>query len=149
MKSFSLFCALALSSIVSMHESLAQSPNVAFYTQLKVNDHVIQAEVAKSKAQRRRGLMFRQSFLGGDGMLFAYSKPKRVCMWMKNTLIPLSVAFVDVQGAIINIEKMVPHSRDVHCSRTPVHYALEMNRGWFSKRGIGPGSQIDGLFGGQ
>ncbi len=149
MKSISLLGVIALCSLIVMHEGLAQAhdDNSSHHAQLKVGSHVIQAEVAKSKVQRRQGLMFRRSLGQDEGMLFAYSQPKRVCMWMKNTLIPLSVAFIDGQGTIVNIERMVPYSHDVHCSRIPVYYALEMNRDWFSQRGIGPGSRVDGVFG--
>ena len=149
MKSVRRFIVSALCLAVVMHESMAQSPEAVSHVQLTLNKHVIQAEVAKSKAQRRKGLMFRESLPQDQGMLFAYRKPKRICMWMKNTLIPLSVAFIDAYGTIVNIESMVPHSRDIHCSRTPVYYALEMNRGWFNQRDIGLGSRVEGLFAAQ
>ena len=79
------------------------------------------------------------------GMLFIFDEETQHCMWMKNTLIPLSVAFIDDAGAIINVEDMQPQTEDPHCASRPARYALEMNRGWFAARGIKPGSRIGGI----
>ena len=79
------------------------------------------------------------------GMLFIFDEPQVHCMWMKNTLIPLSVAFIDDRGAIVNIEDMQPQTEDSHCAAQPVRYALEMNRGWFKARGVKPGSRLGGI----
>ena len=92
-----------------------------------------------------RGLMHRESMPQNAGMLFIFDEATQHCMWMKNTLIPLSVAFIDEQGAIINIEDMAPKTENSHCARKPARYALEMNRGWFAARGIKPGSRISGI----
>lgn len=78
-------------------------------------------------------------------MLFVFPQDNTYCMWMRNTLIPLSVAFLDDEGRIINIADMAPHSEENHCARRPARYALEMNRGWFAQRGITAGSKVRGL----
>jgi uncharacterized membrane protein (UPF0127 family) len=104
--------------------------------------HVIKAEVAATDAERQQGLMFRQKMAPNEGMLFVFPSPASVCMWMKNTYLPLSVAFVDENGKIVNIEDMQPQTTDSHCAKKPVRYALEMNQGWFKKKNIKPGSEI-------
>lgn len=89
--------------------------------------------------------MFREKLGPNEGMVFLFEAPAGVCMWMKNTLIPLSVAFIDDSGKIVNIEDMQPQTTDSHCAKKPVRYALEMNLGWFKQKNIKPGSAIDGL----
>jgi uncharacterized membrane protein (UPF0127 family) len=106
---------------------------------------VIHAEVAAREAEREQGLMFREKMGPGEGMVFVFDAPAGVCMWMKNTLLPLSVAFIDETGKIINIEDMQPQTLDSHCAKGPTRYALEMNLGWFRQKGIKPGSVIGGL----
>ena len=113
--------------------------------QLSAGMHLIHAEVAADFATRARGLMHRESLGANAGMLFMFEQPEIQCMWMKNTLIPLSVAFLDERGAIINIADMEPHSERTHCAARPASYALEMNRGWFSARGIKPGVRLGGI----
>lgn len=113
--------------------------------QLTVGMNVIHAEVAANAAEREQGLMFRESMGANEGMVFLFGAPAQACMWMKNTLIPLSVAFIDRNGRIANIEEMKPQSLDSHCSKGQVYYALEMNAGWFKSRNIKPGTIIDGL----
>lgn len=107
--------------------------------------HVIKAEVAAREAERQQGLMFREKMGPNEGMVFLFDAPASVCMWMKNTFIPLSVAFIDNTGKIINIEDMQPQSTESHCAKKPVRYALEMNRGWFNQKNIKPGTVIEGL----
>jgi len=113
--------------------------------QLNAGMHLIRAELAADYGSRMRGLMFRASMPVNAGMLFIFDEPGPQCMWMKNTLIPLSVAFMDDSGAITNIEDMQPQTEDSHCARKPARYALEMNKGWFAARGIKPGSRIGGI----
>ena len=113
--------------------------------QLNAGMHIIRAEVAADFSTRAQGLMHRKSLGQNDGMLFVFDEAAIHCMWMKNTLIPLSVAFLDERGAIINIEDMRPHSEESHCAARPARYALEMSRGWFAQRGIKPGVQLGGL----
>jgi uncharacterized membrane protein (UPF0127 family) len=113
--------------------------------QLKAGMHLIRAEVAADFATRGRGLMHRKSLAPNAGMLFIFDGPAIHCMWMKNTYIPLSVAFLDEKGEIINIADMQPHSEQSHCAARPALYALEMDRGWFAARGIKPGSRLGGI----
>jgi uncharacterized protein len=112
---------------------------------LRIKGHALRAELANDDESRRVGLMFRERLADTSGMLFVYESEGRHAMWMKNTLIPLSVAFVDRHGQIINIEDMQPQTEDAHSARGPAAYALEVNQGWFKKRGIKPGDRVEGL----
>ena len=107
--------------------------------------YVIRAEVVDTPETRARGLMHRESMAANHGMLFVFPEPGQHCFWMKNTLIPLSIAFLDDQGTIVNMADMQPRSEDHHCSAGPVRYALEMNQGWFAARNIRPGFRISGV----
>lgn len=124
-----------------------QQPPALPVINLNAGIHVIRAEVAASEQHQQQGLMFRKTLGQNDGMLFVYRAPAQVCMWMKNTLIPLSVtfAFIDGDGRIVNVEEMQPQTLDSHCGKKPVRYALEMNRGWFRQKNLKPGDLIDGL----
>ena len=112
---------------------------------LKAGEYRINAEVAATLASRDLGLMNRSSLPEDSGMLFVFPEDHAYCMWMRDTLIPLSVAFLDDKGTIVNIADMLPRTEDTHCATRPVRYALEMNLGWFRKNGIGPGAHITGL----
>lgn len=112
---------------------------------LSVAGHALRVEVAHTDEARMRGLMFRRHLPESQGMIFIYADRSRQAMWMKNTPIPLSVAFLDEQGRIMNIEDMAPHSEESHWSAGKAAYALEMNRGWFAKRGIKAGARVKGL----
>jgi len=105
----------------------------------------IEAETANSEESRQRGLMYRTQMPANHGMLFVFGPPQAYCMWMKNTLIPLSVAFLDEGGQIINIEEMQPRSEIVHCAARAAKFALEMNGRWFARHGISTGDHIGGL----
>ena len=133
---------LLLLSVFAAQCALAQEPPSV---QLSAGMHLIRAEVAADFATRAQGLMHRKSLVPNSGMLFIFEAAEIHGMWMKNTLIPLSVAFVDEKGAIINIEDMQPQTEDSHCAARPARYALEMSRGWFAARGIKPGSRIGGI----
>jgi hypothetical protein len=122
----------------------AQQP-VLPTVKLNAGIHVIQAEVASNTATRSQGLMQRKAMAQGAGMLFLFDESAVHCMWMKNTLIPLSVAFIDERGEIVSTADMQPLDETTHCASRPARYALEMNQGWFKKRGFGPGSRIDGI----
>ena len=113
--------------------------------ELRAGMHLIRAEVAADYSTRGRGLMFRKSLAANSGMLFIFDAAEIHCMWMKNTYIALSVAFVDAQGTIINIADMQPHSEQSHCAARPALYALEMAQGWFAERGVKPGMKLAGL----
>ncbi|MDH0092239.1 DUF192 domain-containing protein [Achromobacter mucicolens] len=114
-------------------------------TQLSAGIHIIRAEVADTDATRRDGLMFRRELPGNDGMLFVFDRPDVQCFWMRNTLLPLSIAFIADDGTIVNIEDMAPQTEDPHCAKKPVRYALEMAQGWFDAHGISAGKKLDGL----
>lgn len=133
--------AAALTAQFASAEPVQKFPTVA----LTAGMYVIQAEVAATPDQREQGLMFRKHMAQNDGMVFLFGGPAKVCMWMKNTLIPLSVAFLDKNGKIVNIEDMQPQTLTSHCSNGYVPYALEMNLGWFKQNNIKPGSVIKGL----
>ena len=111
---------------------------------LSVGMHVIRAEVAQTPEERSIGLMFRKTLGTNDGMLFSFEQPGVQCFWMKNTLLPLSVAFIADDGRVVNLDSMKPQTLDGHCSTKPVRYVLEMNDGWFIKRGIGAGTRLQG-----
>lgn len=112
---------------------------------LSAGMNLIRAEVAARDADRQQGLMYREKMGANEGMVFVFDGPAQVCMWMKNTLIPLSVAFIDERGAIVNIEDMQPQTTESHCAQKPIRYALEMNQGWFRQKNIKPGMTIGGL----
>jgi len=126
---------------------LAAAPVLAQHpvAQLNAGMHLIRAEVVSDPGTRAQGLMHRKTLAQNAGMLFVFDEHAVHCMWMKNTLIPLSVAFIDDRGAIVNIADMEPHSEASHCAAQPVKYALEMNRGWFAARGIKPGARLGGV----
>ena len=112
--------------------------------QLQAGMHNIRAQVALGANQRATGLMFRREMPQHEGMLFVFEQPTQQCFWMKNTLLPLSIAFLADDGTIVNIDEMAPQTLDSHCSAKPVRYVLEMNKGWFAKRGIKPGMKLGG-----
>jgi uncharacterized protein len=112
---------------------------------LNIGVHLVKAELAADDRSRQQGLMFRQSMGPNEGMVFVFDEPARICMWMKNTFIPLSVAFLDKEGRILNIEDMQPQTTESHCAVKPAWYALEMNQGWFRKKNIAPGTRVNGL----
>jgi uncharacterized membrane protein (UPF0127 family) len=106
--------------------------------------HVLQVQVAQTPEQQATGLMFRKTMGTNEGMLFIFDEPRQQCFWMKNTLLPLSVAFIADDGGVVNIDDMKPQTLDSHCSTKPVRFVLEMNVGWFDKRGIKAGSKFLG-----
>ncbi|MGM9427904.1 DUF192 domain-containing protein [Hydrogenophaga sp. MI9] len=111
---------------------------------LKAGMHLIHAQVASSFDQRATGLMFRTDMPANEGMLFVFEEPAGQCFWMKNTLLPLTAAFVADDGTIVNLADMKPQTLDSHCSEKPVRYVLEMNQGWFAKRGLKAGTKLGG-----
>jgi uncharacterized membrane protein (UPF0127 family) len=119
----------------------AELPELA----LTVQGHKVTVEVAHTEPARRQGLMHRRMLPEQRGMLFVFDRIERHAMWMMNTYIPLSVAFIDAQGVIINIADMTPHTTNAHGATQPAKYALEVNQGWFRKRGIAPGARIEGI----
>lgn len=113
-------------------------------TDLVAGMHLIKAELAVTSSQQATGMMWRTEMVGNEGMLFVNGDDQIRCFWMKNTLIPLSIAFLAADGTIINIADMPPRSEQSHCSTAPARYALEMRQGWFAKHGIQPGFTLRG-----
>jgi len=113
--------------------------------ELNAGIHLIRAEIASTFDSRARGLMFRKELGANSGMLFVFTEVAPHCMWMKNTYVPLSVAFMDEQGTIVSIHDMKPHDETSHCAAKPARFALEMNQGWFARKGIKAGAKIGGL----
>jgi uncharacterized protein len=113
--------------------------------ELSAGIHLIRAEVANTFDSRARGLMFRKSLGPNSGMLFVFPDVSTHCMWMKNTYVPLSVAFMDEQGTIVSLHDMQPQNETSHCAAKPARFALEMNQGWFTQKGIMPGAKIGGI----
>lgn len=113
--------------------------------ELNAGFHRIEAEVAANNPARMQGLMNRKSMPQQHGMLFVFAQDAQHCMWMKNTYLPLSVAFLDREGRILNIEDMKPYTENNHCAAKPAFFALEMNQGWFAAKGIKPGMLIGGV----
>jgi uncharacterized membrane protein (UPF0127 family) len=121
--------------------ALADLPEVV----LTINKHALTAEVASTDATRSTGLMHRRMLPESRGMLFVFPDVGIHAMWMMNTHVPLSVAFIDTEGTIINIADMQPHTQNAHPATRPAKYALEMNQSWFRSRGIKPGDRVNGL----
>jgi uncharacterized protein len=113
--------------------------------ELTAGFHRIEAEVAANDPARMQGLMQRKAMPQQRGMLFVFAQEAQHCMWMRNTFIPLAVAFLDAGGRIINVEEMRPRTEDNHCAARPARYALEMNAGWFAQRGLKAGDAIGGI----
>ncbi len=106
--------------------------------------HQIDAQVAFTPPQRSIGLMYRKEMPQHEGMLFVFDERSTQCFWMKNTILPLTAAFVADDGTIVNLEDMKPQTTDSHCSKQPVRYVLEMNQGWFKKSGIKANFKLTG-----
>jgi uncharacterized membrane protein (UPF0127 family) len=105
----------------------------------------IDTQLALTPEQHATGLMFRKEMPSQEGMLFVFPSPSKQCFWMKNTILPLTAAFVADDGTIVNLADMKPQTTDSHCSDKPVRYVLEMNQGWFAKKGLKAGSKLSGM----
>jgi uncharacterized protein len=114
-------------------------------TNLAIGMHRIDAQLATNPEQRQIGLMWRKKMPAHEGMLFVFEQPSQQCFWMKNTLIPLTAAFLADDGTIVNMVDMQPQTLSPHCSAKPVRYVLEMNQGWFAKKSIKAGGKISGM----
>ena len=139
---------LALALLASMPAS-AQAPDgkpqSLPITTIRVGPHTVAAEVASTPDQRTLGLMYRFSLPADHGMLFVFPEPQPLAFWMRNTFIPLSIAYIDADGRILNVAEMAPRSDATHPSRGDALYALEMRKGWFAERGVAPGARVTGL----
>ena len=138
-----LFCLLFL--LCGPAWSQPESPQLQLpRVQLKAGMYLINAQVVSTPEQRATGLMFRREMPANEGMLFVFEQSAGQCFWMKNTLLPLTAAFIADDGTIVNLADMQPQSLDSHCSAQPVRYVLEMHQGWFTKRGLKAGSKLGG-----
>ena len=144
--SAALSTALLITALSAATPAVAQQiPQTGLpVVELGAGMHLIHAEVARTDEQRAIGLMARKEIAPNAGMIFVFEQPAQQCFWMRNTLIPLSAAFVADDGTIVNIVEMQPLSDASHCSTKPVRYVLEMNKGWFDKRGLKAGSKLRG-----
>ncbi|MFA7290675.1 MAG: DUF192 domain-containing protein [Rhodocyclaceae bacterium] len=113
--------------------------------ELTAGFHRIEAEVAANQTDRSQGLMHRRALAPNQGMIFAFPQTATHCFWMRNTPLPLSIAFLDEKGTIISIDEMAPETEDNHCPTRPARFALEMNSGWFKAKGLRPGTVIVGV----
>lgn len=142
------FIVIALLGLSASWTAFSQTPNAPQLDlpriKLSAGMHLIDTQVARTNAQRQIGLMQRPSMPQTEGMLFVFDEPATQCFWMKNTLLPLTAAFVADDGRIVNLADMKPQTTDSHCSTQPVRYVLEMNQGWFDKKGIKAGSKLGG-----
>lgn len=136
----------ALSAAVASSGAVAQdSPQTNLpRTTLSAGMHRIDAQLALTPEQRQIGLMFRPEMPQTEGMLFVFEEPGVQCFWMKNTLLPLTAAFVADDGTIVNLVDMKPQTLDSHCSTKPVRFVLEMNQGWFARKGLKAGFKLGG-----
>jgi uncharacterized membrane protein (UPF0127 family) len=142
---FRLLCTGCLAlSIVGLARGAA-APEPLPTVPLTINGHKIVVEVAATPERRALGLMNRFSLQPDHGMIFVFERPEPQGFWMKNTFIPLSIAFVAADGRIINIDEMQPHDESTHLSRAPALYAIEMRKGWFTERGVRSGDVVKGL----
>ena len=145
MNSFLRRIAFALALLLTQTVHAQNTPQTQLpRVSLSAGMHIIQAQLASTPEQRAIGLMFRREMGPNEGMLFVFEQPAGQCFWMKNTLLPLTAAFVADDGTIVNMADMQPQSTDSHCSARPVRFVLEMHQGWFAKRAIQPGFKLSG-----
>lgn len=135
------FFAISLLSGLLCGSPAAAQPPLPTVT-LEVGGHPVQAEHAATPEALREGLMHRTALAADSGMLFELGEPDIHCFWMKNTLIPLSIAFIDSDGRIVDIQDMAPQNLTPHCPTAPITRALEMNQGWFLRAGVRPGDRV-------
>ena len=140
MKKFLALATLVLACAAQADQPQTNLPRV----KLTAGMHAIDAQVAATNEQRMTGLMHRKDMPQNEGMLFVFEAPSQQCFWMKNTLLPLAIAFVADDGTIVNIDEMKAQTLDSHCSAQPVRYVLEMNTGWFARKGIKAGAKLRG-----
>jgi uncharacterized membrane protein (UPF0127 family) len=146
MRTFDLKLALRFLAVAAFVASSYATDIIMFKTgTVKVGSHPLSVELALKEDQRERGLMFRKELGRDEGMVFVFDEPAYQSMWMKNTLIPLSVAFLDGDGRILNILDMQPQTLDTHTSAGPARYAIETNLGWFERNKVKAGDKVTGL----
>ncbi len=146
----SVFCAIALAWLVLLPGARADAQDRGARlptVELNAGIHLIHAELAATESARVLGLMYRDQLAPNHGMLFVFDERAPHCMWMRNTPLALSVAFLDDDGSIANVEEMKPATDTTHCARHPVRYALEMEAQWFSRHGLQAGGRLQGISG--
>ncbi len=143
MKSITFFLLLWATTLTSAHAQGTPQTNLQRIV-LSAGIHQIDTQVAVTPEQHEVGLMYRKEMPQFEGMLFVFQNPTKQCFWMKNTDLPLTAAFVADDGTIVNLEDMKPQTTDSHCSTKPVRYVLEMNQGWFAKKGLKSGAKLSG-----
>ena len=143
MKNLLLSGLILFASIVNAQEAQEPQTQLPRIT-LTAGFHQIDAQVASTNEETSTGLMFRKEMPQSEGMLFVFQQPNKLCFWMKNTLIPLTAAFIAEDGTILNLENMKPQTTEPHCAIKPVRFVLEMNQGWFAKKGIKAGMKLSG-----
>lgn len=135
----------ALLALLLAQTVWAQQPQMHLpRVRLNAGMHLLDVQLAQTPAERQTGLMFRKEMPQHEGMLFVFEQAAVQCFWMRNTLIPLTAAFLGDDGTIVNLVDMKPQSDDSHCSLKPVRFVLEMNQGWFARRHIQPGYRLTG-----
>ncbi len=132
--------ALLLSLLLFVASAQAQEP-----LRLRIQGHELHAEYAQTVAQRERGLIGRRELAADSGMLFRFDEVRRHCLWMKDTPLPLSAAFFDEAGLLVDVIDLEPFNTEIRCSKRPARYALEMNQGWFAERGLERGARLAGI----
>jgi len=146
-KRFAALLLLSASFLAPAHaqQQQQQQPQTGLArTPLSVGLYKIDAQIAQTPQQREIGLMFRKDMPQAEGMIFVFEQPATQCFWMRNTLLPLTAAFVADDGRIVNLVDMQPLTENSHCSLEPVRYVLEMNQGWFAKKNIKKGAKLGG-----
>ena len=139
LRKLTVLCALLVTA-----PAFAQTPPMP-RAELPAGFHRIEAEVAANQADRTQGLMHRRVLAPNQGMIFAFPQTAMHCFWMKNTPLPLAIAFLDEKGKIVSIDEMAPETEDNHCPAEPARFALEMNAGWFKAKGLKAGAVIGGI----
>ena len=139
-----ILAALAAAAVLTAAQAADEPQMTLPRVKLSSGLHQIDAQVAQNDGERSTGLMFRKEMPQHEGMLFIFEQPSMQCFWMRNTLLPLTAAFVADDGTIVNLEDMKPQTLDSHCSLKPVRYVLEMNQGWFARKGIKAGARLAG-----
>ncbi|MFM2083412.1 MAG: hypothetical protein RLY95_230 [Pseudomonadota bacterium] len=132
--------------VIASFVSYAQTPQTHLQRAvLSLGMFQIDAQIAQTPEERQIGLMFRAQMPQAEGMIFIFEEPSKQCFWMKNTILPLTAAFIADDGTILNLADMKPQTTETHCSAKPVRFVLEMNQGWFAKKGIKAGSKLKGV----
>jgi uncharacterized protein len=132
--------------VIASFASYAQTPQAHLQRAvLSLGMFQIDAQIAQTPEERQIGLMFRAQMPQAEGMIFIFEEPSKQCFWMKNTILPLTAAFIADDGTILNLADMKPQTTETHCSAKPVRFVLEMNQGWFAKKGIKAGGKLRGV----